>query len=97
MDGVSNPVLQRELTVVFATEAYIADPPTVESLWFTVQELQRSRHQQQPRDPGCTETVPYQCLQGDQLPGAPVAPQYESLPPLARPIADAGCVSTHRP
>ena len=83
MDGVSDPVLQRELTVVIATEAYLADPLTVELLRFTVQELQRSRHQQQPRDPGCTETVPYQCLQGDQLPGAPVAPQYESLPPLA--------------
>ena len=83
-DGVSDPVLQRELTVVFATEAYLADPPTVESLRFTVQELQRSRHQQQPRDPGCTETLPYQCLQSNQVPGSPVAPQYESLPPLAR-------------
>ena len=84
MDGVSDPVLQRELTVVFATEPYLADPPTVESLQFTVQELQRSRHQQQPLDPGCTETVPYQCLQSDQVPGSPVAPQHESLPPLAR-------------
>ena len=84
MDGVSDPVLQRELTVVFATEAYLADPPTVESLRFTVQALQRSRHQQQPRDPGCTETVPYQYLQSDQVPGSPVAPQYESLPALAR-------------
>ena len=84
MDGVSDPVLQRELTVVFATEAYLADPPTVESLRFTVQELQRSRHQQQPRDPGCTETVPYQYLQSDEVPGSPVAPQHELLPPLAR-------------
>ena len=84
MDGVSDPVLQREPTVVFATEAYLADPPTVESLRFTVQELQRSRHQQQPRDPGCTETVPYQYLQSDQVPGSPVAPQYESLPAFAR-------------
>ena len=81
MDGVSDPVLQRELTVVFA---YLADPPIVESLRFTVQELQRSRHQQQPSVPGCTESVPYQCLQGNQLPGSPVAQQYESLPPLAR-------------
>ena len=62
MDGVSDPVLQRELTVVFATEAYLADPPTVESLRFTVQELQRSRHQQQPRDPGCTKTLPYRSM-----------------------------------
>ena len=84
MDGVSDSVLQRELTVVFATEAYLADPPTVESLRFTVQQLQSSRHQQQPRDQGCTETVPYQCLQSDQVPGSPVAPQYESLPPLGR-------------
>ena len=84
MDGVSDPVLQRELTVVFATKAYLADPPTVESLRFTVQKLQTSRHQQQPRDPWCTETVPYQYLQSDQVPGSPVAQQYESLPPLAR-------------
>ena len=84
MDGVSDPVLQRELTVVFATEAYLPDPATVESLRFTVQQLQSSRHQQQPGDRGCTETVPYQCLQSDQVPGSPVAPQYESLPPLAR-------------
>ena len=69
MDGVSDPVLQRELTLVFATEAYLADPPTVESLRFRVQELQRSRHQQQPRDPGCTETVPCEYLQSDQVPG----------------------------
>ena len=34
--------------------------------------------------PGCTETVPCQFLQGDQVPGSPVALQYESLPPLAR-------------
>ena len=84
MDGVSDPVLQRELTVVFATEAYLADPPTVESLRFTVQELQRSRHHQEPHDLGCTEAVPYQYLQSDQVPGSPVAPQHESLPPLAR-------------
>ena len=43
MDGVSDSVLQRELTVVYATEAYLTDPPTVESLPFTVQELQRRR------------------------------------------------------
>ena len=87
MDGVSNPVLQRELTVVFATEAYLADPPTVESLRFTVQEHQRSRHHQEPHDPECTETVPYQYLQSDQVPGSPMAPRHESLLPLARRLA----------
>ena len=34
MDMVSDPVLQRELTVVYATEAILTDPPTVESLRF---------------------------------------------------------------
>ena len=72
MDGDGDPVLQRELAVVDATEAYLTDPPTVESLRFTAQERQRRRHQQQPCDPGCTESVPYQSLQGDHVPGASV-------------------------
>ena len=71
-DGVSDPVLQRELTVVYATEAYLTDPPTVESLRFTVQELQRRRHQQQPCNLGRTESGPYQSLQGEQVPAASV-------------------------
>ena len=58
MDRVSYPVLQRELTVVYATDAYLTDPPTVELLRFTVQELQRRRHQQQPRDPECAQSAP---------------------------------------
>ena len=91
MDGVSDPVLQRELTVVFATEAYLADPPTVESLRFTVQELQRSRHQQQPRDPGCTETVPYKCLQSDQVPGSPMLRSMNRCHPLHAGRRDCRC------
>ena len=67
MDGVSDTVLQRELTVVYATEAYLTDPRTVESLRFTIQVLQRRRHQQQPCDPRCTESGPYQSLQGEQV------------------------------
>ena len=70
MDGVSDPVLQRELTVVY--EAYLTEPPTVESLRFTVQELQRRRHQQQPCNPGRTESGTYQSLQGEQVPAASV-------------------------
>ena len=70
MDGVSDPVLQQQLTVVYDIEAYLTDPPTLESLRFTVQELQRRRPQQQPRDPGCTEAVSYQSLQNEQVPAA---------------------------
>ena len=58
--------------MVYATEAYLTDPPTVESLRFTVQELQRRRHQQQPCNPGRTESGPYQSLQGEQVPAASV-------------------------
>ena len=72
MDGVSDPVLQRELTVVFATEAYLTDPPTEKSIQFTVQELQRRRRQQQPGYPGCTESGLYRSMQGEQVPAASV-------------------------
>ena len=72
MDEVSDPVLQRELTVVYATEAYLTDTPTVESLRFTVQELQRRRHQQQPCDPGCAGSVPCQSLHDEQVTAASV-------------------------
>ena len=82
MDGVSDSILQRELTVVYATEAYLTDPPTVESLRFTVQELQRRRHQQQLCDPGCPRSVPYQSLQGEQVPAASV-----HTTPVCRPAA----------
>ena len=73
MDGVIDLVLRQELSVVYAIEAYLTDPPTVESLRFTVEELRRSRHQQQLYDPGCAESVPYQSLHGDQVSGAPLA------------------------
>ena len=72
MDRVSDPVLQRELTVVYATEAHLTDPPTVESLRFAVQELQRRRHQQQPCNPLRTESGSYQSLQGEQVPAVTV-------------------------
>ena len=84
MDGVSDPVLQRKLTVVYATEAYLTNPPTVESSGFIVQELQRRRHQLQPCDTGYFDSVPCQSLQDDKVSGAQVAPQYE-LPPSVAP------------
>ena len=70
MNGFSDPVLQWELTLVYATEAFLTDPPTVESLRFTVQELRRRRHQQQHCNTGCTESVPYQSRKGEHVPTA---------------------------
>ena len=35
MEGVRNPVLRRELAIVYASESFLADPPTLECLRFT--------------------------------------------------------------
>ena len=56
MEGVRDPVLRRELAIVYASEAFLTEPPTVESLRFTTRQLQRNRPKpsqptQQPFDP----------------------------------------------
>ena len=43
IDGVSDPTLRQELTVVYAVGSYLTNPPTVESLRFTTRQLQRHR------------------------------------------------------
>ena len=80
--------------MVYATEAYLTDPLIVESLRFTLQELQRRRHQQQPCDPVCSESGPYQSLQGEQVPAAsvhstPVCRQAETSSQGARCVESA--------
>ena len=55
MEGVRDPVLRRELAIVYASETFLTEPPTVESLRFTTRQLQRNRPRptqpQQPYDP----------------------------------------------
>ena len=55
MEGVRDPILRRELAIVYASETFLTDPPTVESLRFTTRQLQRNRPKptqpQQPYDP----------------------------------------------
>ena len=55
MEGVRDPVLRRELAIVNASETFLTDSPTVESLRFTTRQLQRNRPKptqpQQPYDP----------------------------------------------
>ena len=52
IDGVSDPILRQELAVVYAAEAYMTEPPTVESLRFTTRQLQRHRSTtSKPYDP----------------------------------------------
>ena len=53
MEGLREPVLRRELAIVYASESFLADPPTVKSLRFTTRQLQRNRPKatQKPHDP----------------------------------------------
>ena len=56
MEGVRDTVLRRELAIVYASKAFLTEPPTVESLRFTTRQLQCNRPKptqppQQPYDP----------------------------------------------
>ena len=42
-EGVRDPALRRELAIVYASEVFLTEPPTVESLRFTTRQLQRNR------------------------------------------------------
>ena len=55
MEGVRDSALRRELAIVYASEVFLTEPPTVESLRFTTRQLQRNRPKPnqfpQPYDP----------------------------------------------
>ena len=55
MEGVRDPAMRRELAIVYASEAFLTEPPTVESLRFTTRQLQHNRPKPtqfpQPYDP----------------------------------------------
>ena len=51
IEGVRDPVLRRELSIIYASETTVNEPPTVESLRFTTQQLQRTRSKSAPYDP----------------------------------------------
>ena len=42
MEGVRDPALRRELAIVYASEVFLTEPPTMESLRFTTRQLQRN-------------------------------------------------------
>ena len=52
MEGVPDPVLRRELAIVYVSESFLTDSSTVESLRYTTRQLQRNRPKatQQPYD-----------------------------------------------
>ena len=51
IEGIRDPVLRRELSIIYASETTVSEPPTVESLRFTTRELQPTRPKPVPYDP----------------------------------------------
>ena len=51
IEGVRDPALRRELSIIYASESTVTEPPTVESLRFTTRQLQRTRPRSAPYDP----------------------------------------------
>ena len=51
IEGVRDPFLRRELSIIYASETTVSEPPTVESLRFTTRQLQRTRSKSAPYDP----------------------------------------------
>ena len=51
IESIRDPVLRRELSIIFASETTVSEPPTVESLRFTTRQLQRTRPKSVLYDP----------------------------------------------
>ena len=78
MEGVRDPVLRRELAIVYASEAFLTEPPTVESLRFTTCQLQRSRPK--PTQPPQQPYDPRLAMRSRPHPFAPLPPNKMMLP-----------------
>ena len=80
MEGVHDPALRRDLAIVYASESFLADPPTVESLRFTTRQFQHNRPKatQQPYDPRLT-------MRSRPHPFVPLQPNKMALPQGALP------------
>ena len=50
-EGVRDPALRRELSIIYASESTVTEHLTVESLQFTTRQLQRTRPRSVPYDP----------------------------------------------
>ena len=51
IEGVRDPILRRELSIIYAAETTVSEPPTVESLRFTTRQFQSTRSKSAPFDP----------------------------------------------
>ena len=77
MEGVRDPALRRKLATVYASEVFLTESPTVESLRFTTRQLQRNRPKPnqfpQPYDPRLA-------MRSTPHPFAPLPPNKMVLP-----------------
>ena len=73
IEGVRDPILRRELSIIYASETTVSEPPTVESLRFTTRQLQRTRSKSAPYDPRYA-------LRSRPHPFAPLPPDKMVLP-----------------
>ena len=51
IEAVRDPILRRELSIIYASKTTVTEPPTVESLRFTTRQLQPTRSKSAPYDP----------------------------------------------
>ena len=78
MEGVRDPVFRRELAIVYASEAFLTEPPTVEALRFTTRQMQRNRPK--PTQPPQQPYDPRSAMRSRPHPFAPLPPNKMMLP-----------------
>ena len=78
MEGVRDTALRRELAIVYASEAFLTEPPTVESLRFTTRQLQHNRPK--PTQPPQQPYDPRLAMRSRPHPFAPLPPNKMVLP-----------------
>ena len=107
MGGVRDPALRRELAIVYASEVFLTEPPTVESLRFTTRQLQHNRPKPtqfpQPYDPRLamrSRPHPFAPLPPNKMvlhqgvmppPPASNAPSNQAAAPPAAPLPAGAC------
>ena len=95
MEGVRDPVLRRELAIVYASEAFLTEPPTVESLRFTTRQLQRNRPK--PTQPPQQPYDPRLAMRSRPHPFAPLPPNKMMLPQRVIPPPPASNAQPNQP
>ena len=90
IEGVRDPTLRRELSIIYASESTVTEPPTVESMRFTTRQLQRTR----PKS--AQHYDPRYAMRSRPQPFAPLPPNKMVLPQGAMPPPPASNAPLNR-